>query len=76
MKEVSQIKLRLGQGRAGLRHKNKTPTPTLIDKPIAQAMEKQPKVLVPKTPKIQDKAVPIPNYAIPHINSKMIQVLE
>ena len=33
-------------------------------------MEKQPKVLVPKTPKIQDKVVLIPNYAIPYIKSK------
>ena len=42
MKEVSQIKPRLGQGRAGLRCKIKTPIP--INKPIAQAVEKQPKV--------------------------------
>ena len=63
-KEVSQIKYRLGQGRAGLRHKILSPIPTLINEPITQATEKQPKVLVPKTPKIQDKVVPIPNYAI------------
>ena len=37
MKEVSQIKPRLGQGRAGLRHKIKT----LIPKPIAQVRENQ-----------------------------------
>ena len=51
MTEVSQIKPRLGQGRAGLRCKIKTPIP--INKPIVQAMEKQPKVLAPKPPKIQ-----------------------
>ena len=33
-------------------------------------MEKQPKILTPKTSKIQDQVVPIPNYAIPHIKSK------
>ena len=43
IKEVSQVKPRLGQGRAGLRCKIKTFVPTLIDKSIAQAMEKQPK---------------------------------
>ena len=32
--------------------------------------KKQPKVLVPDTPKIQDKVVPITNYVIPHIKSK------
>ena len=32
-------------------------------------MEKQPKVLVPKTPKIKGKVIPLPNYAIPHIKS-------
>ena len=69
-KEMSQIRPRLGQGRAGLRCKLKTLTPTSINKPIAQAMEKQPKVLVPKTPKVQDKVVPIPNYTIPQIKSK------
>ena len=66
---MSQVKPRLGQGRAGLGHKMKTPAPTLIDKPIAQAMEKQPKAIMPKTPKIQDNMVPIPNYTIP-IKSK------
>ena len=40
MKEVSQTKPRLGQGRAGLRHKIKTLLPTSIDKPIVQAREK------------------------------------
>ena len=37
MKEMSQSKPRLGQGRAGLRCKIKTLIP--INKPIAQAME-------------------------------------
>ena len=64
MKEVSQIKPRLGTERAGLGCKRKTPIP------IAQAMEKQPKVLVPKTPEVQDKVVSIPNYATLHIESK------
>ena len=50
MKEVSQIKPRLGQGRTGLRCKIKTPIQTLINKPSVQAMEKQPKVLVPWDP--------------------------
>ena len=35
-KEVSQIKPRLGQERAGLRCKIKTPAPPLISKPIVQ----------------------------------------
>ena len=76
-KEVSQIKSRLGQGKAGLRHKIKTPIQTLINKPIVQAMEKQLKVSVPDIPKIQNKVLPIPNYTIPYISDpKMIQVLE
>ena len=68
MKEVPQIKPSLGQGRAGSRCKIKTLIP--INKPIAQAMEKQPKVLVPKLPKAQDKVAPIPNYAIPQMNHR------
>ena len=39
MKELSQIKPRLGQGRAGLRHKIKSSIPTLINKPIVQVGE-------------------------------------
>ena len=69
-KEVSQIKLRLGQGRAGLRCKIKIPVFLLISKPIVQGMEKpveQPNVPVPKTSRICDKIVP--DYAIPHISS-------
>ena len=62
-KEVSQLKPRLGQGRADLRHKIKTPIP--INKPIVQVIEKQPKVLTTKSPKIQDNIVAIPNYVIP-----------
>ena len=69
MKEVPQIKLRLGQGREGLRCKTKTPLPSSTNNPTVQAKEKQPKVLVLKIPKIQDKVVPIPNYAIPPIKS-------
>ena len=75
-KELFQIKLKLDQGMAGLRCKIKTSIPTPVNKPIAQAMEKQPKVLVPDTPKIQDRVVPIPNYTVAHIKYKMIQVLE
>ena len=54
MKDSFQTKLRLGQGIAGLRCKIKALTP------IAQATEKQPKVLAPSTPKIQDKVIPKP----------------
>ena len=57
-KEVSQIKQRLGQGRAGLRCKIKTPVLPLISKHIAQVMEKpieQPKASLPKTSRICDK---------------------
>ena len=39
-KGASQIKTRLGQGRAGLRCKIKTSMPTLINKPIAKSMGK------------------------------------
>ena len=59
MKEVPQIKLRLVQGRAGLRCKIKIPIPT--NKSIVQATEIQPKALAPITPKIQDKVITIPN---------------
>ena len=33
-------------------------------------MEKQPRALVLNTPKIQDKVIPIPNYAIPQMTHK------
>ena len=68
MKEVSQIKPMLGQGRASVKHKIKTPIP--INKPIVQATEKQAKVLVPKSPKAQDKVIAIPNYTIPQIKHR------
>ena len=68
MTQLSQIKPRLGQEREGLRCKIKTPI--WIYKPIAQAMEKQPKVIVSKTPKLQDKVVPIPNYTIPQMKHR------
>ena len=46
----------------------------LSSKPIAQVMGKaveQPKAPVPKTSKIEDKIVPIPDYTIPHIMSRV-----
>ena len=58
MKEISQIKPRLGQGRAGLRCKIKTLIP--VNKPIVQVMEHPPKILAPKSPKVQDKVIPTP----------------
>ena len=39
VKEVLQIKPRLGQGGAGLRHKIKMPMSQLISKSIVQVME-------------------------------------
>ena len=69
VRDVPQIKPRLGQGRAGLRCKIKTSVSPLIGKPIVQVMEKpviQPKVPVPKTSRICDKIVP--DYAIHHIS--------
>ena len=44
----------------------------IISRPIVQVREKsvaQPKVPGPKTSRIHDKIVPIPDYAIPHISS-------
>ena len=70
MKQVSQIKHGLGQGRAGVRCKIKILIPTLSNNPIVQVTEKYPKVLVPKTPKIQDTVLPIPSYGIQHIKLK------
>ena len=69
VKEMSQIKPTLGQGREGLRCKIKTLIPTSMNEPIEEAMEKKQKVLVPKTPEIHDKIAPIPNFTIPHIKS-------
>ena len=50
--------------------------PTSINKPIAQAMEKQQKVLMPRTPKVQNNIVLIPNYANPYIYSKDDSMVE
>ena len=49
MTEVSQIKPRLGQGRAGLRCKIKTAVSLLINKPIAQVMKNSRKTKSPST---------------------------
>ena len=73
VKEASQIKPRLSQDRAGLRHKIKTPIPPPINEPIVQLMEKpieQPKAPILKTSRIHDKIVPIPDHAIPHTRSR------
>ena len=48
------------------------PVSLLISNPIVKAMEKpveQAKVPVPKTSRIHDKIVPIPDCTIPHITS-------
>ena len=73
----SQIKPRLGQGRAGLRCKIKTPMPPPINKSIVKLMEKPierlkviSKVPAPESSRIHDKIVPIPDYTIPHTRSK------
>ena len=81
-KGVSQIKPRLGQGRAGLKHKIKLPVSPPINKPIVKLTEKpisqpqnltQPqitsKVSVPESSQIHDKIIPIPDYAIPQARS-------
>ena len=57
-KEVTQIKPRLGQGRAGLRCKINTQ----ISKPVVQMIEKP--LEIPNIPKMQDKVTTIPNLAI------------
>ena len=41
-----------------------------MNKSIVQVAEKQPRVLVPETPKIQDKVISIPNYVIPPMKFK------
>ena len=77
MKGTSQIKPRLGQGRAGLRWKIKTPVSPLINKSIEKLSEKEPigqpkvalKVPIPESPRIHDKIIPIPDYAIPQTRS-------
>ena len=68
MKDISQIKIRLGQESAGLKCKIKIPI--LINKPIAQTMENPPNILAPKSPNAQDKVIPIPNYAIPQMKHR------
>ena len=48
-----------------------------IKTPIAQVMEKSPsKILVPRTPKIQDIITPIPNYAIPSRGDTSTKVID
>ena len=67
VKEVPQIKPRLGQGRAVLRHKEKTS----ISNTLVQVMEKPPsKLLLPDTSKIQDITIPMPNCAILQVKPK------
>ena len=69
MKEVSQIKSRLGQGRAGLRCKIKTPIPNPKVLMTEKSM-KQPKFIIHKMSRIWVKVAPIPNHTNPHIKSK------
>ena len=68
MKEVSQIKPRIGQRRAGLKHKIKKP----ICRPIAQVIEKP--VEKNKSLSAQNfyllKIIPILNFAIPSTKSR------
>ena len=65
VKDVSQTKPRLGQGRVGIRCKIKTQ----ISKPTAQMVEKP--LQIHNIPKIQDKAMAIPNFATPSYNQKV-----
>ena len=73
MKGISQIKPRLGQGRAGLRCKIKPLMPLPINKTIVKLIE-HPKVVlkvrVQENSRIHDKIMPIPGYEIPHTRSK------
>ena len=76
VKGTSQIKSRLGQGRAGLRQKIKIPMPPLTDKPIAKLSEKpieQPKVTskvsISKSSRIHYTITPVPDYTIPQTGS-------
>ena len=67
-KEVTQIKPRLSQGRAGLRCKIKMPASPPISEPIIQVLKKsiqQSEILVSKTSKVPNKIKP--DYAIPDI---------
>ena len=69
VKEASQIKPRIGQGRAGLRHKIKMP----LNRPIMQVTEKpveKTKALVLETSRVHDKVIPIPHFTIPHIKPR------
>ena len=75
-KGMSQIKPRIGQGRASLRWKIKTPMSPPINKPIVKLLEKpieQPKVAlkvpIPESSSFHDKIIPIPDYAIPQTRS-------
>ena len=73
MKEGSHIKPGVGQGRAGLRGKLKTPVSPSISKPIAQVYKKQveqSKVSISETSRMQDKIVPIPNYTVCNVRSR------
>ena len=79
MQGASQIKPRLGQGRAGIKWKIKLPVSTLLDRPIIQLKEKLIsqqsryleqlqitwKVPVPEQSWIDDKIIPVPDYPIP-----------
>ena len=83
VKRVSQIKPRLGQGRAGIKQKIKLPMPTSLNRPIVQLKEKpisqqpqnlaQPKITlkvpVPENSRFHDKIIPIPDYVISQTKS-------
>ena len=64
VKEVSEIKPRLGQGRTGLRCKIKIQ----ISKHIVQVVDKPLKI--PNMAKKQDKVMTIPNFVIPPLQPK------
>ena len=75
-KGTSKIKPRIGQGRAGLRQKIKSPIPLPINKPIVKLTERPKeqsnvalKVLTSECPIIKDKITPEPVYAIPQTRS-------
>ena len=82
-KGVSQIKPRIGQGRAGLSWKIKPVMSPLINKPFVKLTEKpipctqnmeQPKITstfpIPENSSAHDKIIPIPDYAIPQTRSR------
>ena len=58
VKEKPQIKPRLGQGRAGLRHK-KPQTSQLIAQSVKQPLE------IPEVPKTQKEVITIPSFTTP-----------